>query len=88
MPTYEYETLPAPGRKAKRFEIYQPITAAALTKHPETGEPIQRVISGGLGFLDNRPTGTPVPCSCKSGGETPCGLPPGAGCGGGMCGLE
>jgi len=52
MPTYIYETIPAKaGAKAKRYEIRQSIKDAAFTKHPETGEPVRRVIAGGIGVL-------------------------------------
>lgn len=45
---YTYETT-AKGRK-KRYEIQQGMSDAPLTKHPQTKEPIQRVITGGTGF--------------------------------------
>lgn len=51
MPTYVYETIP-PGRAnkpVKRFEIWQSMKDAPLTKHPETGEPVRRIIIGGIG---------------------------------------
>ncbi len=52
MPTYVYETVPRNAQvKPVRFEIEQRMSAAALTTHPETGEPVRRVISGGLGFI-------------------------------------
>ena len=52
MPTYVYETVPAkPGDEVRRYEIRQSMKDAALTKHPETGEPIRRVITGGLGLI-------------------------------------
>jgi hypothetical protein len=44
MITYVYETLPRPGKKAKRYELRQSIKDAPLTKHPETGEPIRRCL--------------------------------------------
>ena len=44
MPTYVYEILDKRGKPTGRtFETVQPIKAAALTKHPETGEPVRRV---------------------------------------------
>jgi len=50
MPTYEYETIPKKkGQKPKRFEVQQSMKDDPLTKHPETGEPVRRVISGGSG---------------------------------------
>ncbi len=66
MTTYVYETVPAkPGGKTKRYEIRQSMKDAALTTHPETGEPIRRIVSGGYGFVK---TGSPasVPQSASS----------------------
>ena len=41
MPTYVYETIPRkPGQKPRSFEVKQSMHDAALTKHPETGEPV------------------------------------------------
>jgi predicted nucleic acid-binding Zn ribbon protein len=55
MPTYVYETTTKPIR---RFEIRHSMKDDALTRHPDTGEPIRRVITGGLGVMDkgNVPT--------------------------------
>jgi hypothetical protein len=44
MVTYVYETLPRAGKTARRYEIQQSIKDAPLTKHPETGETIRRLI--------------------------------------------
>lgn len=50
MPTYIYETIsPTP----ERFEVRQGFNDPALTTHPRTGEPVRRVISGGLAVLPN-----------------------------------
>jgi predicted nucleic acid-binding Zn ribbon protein len=49
--TYLYETLTArEGEVPKRYEIKQAANEATLTQHPETGEPIRRVILGGWGL--------------------------------------
>ena len=45
MPTYVYRR---PDGTA--FEVFQKISDAPLTEDPETGEPVQRVISGGAGL--------------------------------------
>lgn len=50
MATYVYETIPKKGRKPKQFEYIQSMKDAPLTKHPKTGEPVRRVLTGGLGF--------------------------------------
>ncbi len=52
MTTYVYETIPQkPGDKARLFEIKQSMQDSPLTKHPESGEPIRRVVLGGYGVL-------------------------------------
>jgi hypothetical protein len=39
-----------------------------LTKHPETGEPIRRVVLGGFGTLSSKGSADPgVGCGCKPG---------------------
>ena len=69
MPTYVYETV---RRPARRYEIKQSIKEDALRTHPETGEEIRRVITGGLGYLA-RGKGTAAPAH---------------GCGTGSCGCH
>ena len=50
MAIYTYETIPAaPDLPVHTYEIRQSMKDAALTSHPETGEPIRRVILGGWG---------------------------------------
>lgn len=50
MTTYLYETIPVRTGETPRFhELRQETDAAPLTQHPETGEPIRRVILGGWG---------------------------------------
>lgn len=44
MPTYVYEILKGQEGTGKTFEVFQSMKDAALTKHPETGEPVRRVI--------------------------------------------
>lgn len=52
MATYVYETIPQiEGEKPKRFEVKQSMNDAALTRHPDTGEPVRRVITGGAGLM-------------------------------------
>ncbi len=71
MPTYVYETI---GRPARRYEIKQSMKDDALRTHPETGEEIRRVITGGLGYLAKSKNGTASPAS--------------HGCGSGSCGCH
>lgn len=52
MATYVYETIPQNAKqKPRRFEVVQKMSEPALTKDPETGEPIRRVIVGGSGWV-------------------------------------
>ncbi len=75
MTTYVYEPIQQKaGEKPRHFEIKQSMNATPLTKHPETGEPIRRVVLGGFGVLS----------SGKSGGEPP----PGGTCCGPSCGCH
>lgn len=54
MTTYVYETIPLkPGEKPRYFEIKQSMSDQPLTKHPDTGEAIRRVVLGGYGVLSS-----------------------------------
>lgn len=75
--TYLYETIPgSEGEEVRRYEIRQSIHDPALVRHPETGEPIRRVIVGGLGLITGKagrsgqPNGKPAHrgCGCGAGG--------------------
>ncbi len=75
MATYVYETTPAKdGDEVRRYEIRQSMKDAPLTKHPETGEPIRRIITGGLGFIGvgSRRSSSPAPRRPKHGGGCSC----------------
>jgi predicted nucleic acid-binding Zn ribbon protein len=50
MATYIYETTD-PAGPVRHFELQQSMKDAPLTAHPETGEPIRRVITGGYGYI-------------------------------------
>src|SRR5262245_22347990 len=45
MPLYVYEVVLPDGSGGEQFEVFQRMSEAALTKHPETGEPVRRVFS-------------------------------------------
>jgi predicted nucleic acid-binding Zn ribbon protein len=52
MTTYVYETIPLiPGVPPQRLEMRQSMGDAPLTRHPQTGEPIRRIITGGYGLM-------------------------------------
>jgi predicted nucleic acid-binding Zn ribbon protein len=69
MTTYVYETIPQnAGEKPHYFEFKQNMTDLPLIRHPETGEPIRRVVLGGFGLLSSRGSNEPAPgASCCSG---------------------
>jgi len=83
MATYIYETIPRhAGTPARRFEVVQSMRDAPLTAHPETGEPVRRVISGGYGIMSKpqasvmgagsaAPAGCSPGCACHSGPRLP-----------------
>ncbi|WP_142525633.1 zinc ribbon domain-containing protein, partial [Methylacidimicrobium cyclopophantes] len=72
MITYLYETVPTrEGEEPKIYEIRQPIGAPALTRHPESGEPLRRIIAGGAGIQTTRKGASAAPpssCGCGHGG--------------------
>ena len=52
MATYIYETIPDKlNVQPRRFEVQQKMTDPPLTKDPETGLPVRRVITGGCGNI-------------------------------------
>jgi predicted nucleic acid-binding Zn ribbon protein len=69
MTTYVYEAIhQKAGKKPRYFEIKQPMNDKPLTTHPETGEPIRRVVLGGFGTLSSRGgTDSGAGCGCKPG---------------------
>jgi len=79
MATYIYETIPREaGEPPRRFEVVQSMKDAPLTRHPDTGEPVRRVISGGFGFMEkagpkSAPAAAPCApgCACHSGPRIP-----------------
>ena len=79
MATYVYETIPRqPGESPQRFEVVQSMKDAPLVRHPDTGEPVRRVITGGYGVLakagpQSAPAAVPCApgCACHSGPRVP-----------------
>ena len=45
MPLYDYEAITADDSPGEQFEIFQRMADPPLTQHPETGQPIRRVLS-------------------------------------------
>lgn len=68
MPTYVYETIPSKlGEKVVQFEVQQSMKEASLTTHPETGQAVKRVISGGYGYVSKGRSGASGGHSCGHG---------------------
>ena len=44
MPLYVYQVIREDGKPGEQFEIMQGIRDKPLTEHPETGEPVKRVV--------------------------------------------
>jgi predicted nucleic acid-binding Zn ribbon protein len=66
MTTYVYETIPEKsGAEPRRFEVRQSMHDAPLTRHPETGEPVRRVIAGGYGFIAQKASPPAAPCGSQ-----------------------
>ncbi len=78
MPTYVYETIPGNLREApRRFEIFHPMSDAALTRDPDTGEAVKLIITGGIGIklkglkrstVVNKKSAAATACGCATGG--------------------
>ncbi len=67
MPIYVYETT-GTKKPVRRFEIQQSMKDAPLKVHPETGEPVKRVITGGYGIMQKGSAAPVAPRhSCGSG---------------------
>jgi len=81
MATYVYETIPqSPAETPIQFEVVQSMKAAPLATHPETGQPVRRVVMGGYGLISGRdktsPRSSPVAacspgCACHRGPRIP-----------------
>lgn len=68
MTTYIYETIPSNAdEKPEVFEVQQNMNDEPLTKHPETGVPVRRVIVGGFGPLTKKSSDDKNSCCSGSG---------------------
>lgn len=85
MPTYVYETIPEDASaQPRRFEVEQRMSDAPLSHDPDTGLPVRRVITGGIGLIGAGVDAGAPACEtgmCDPGIPSPC-------CAGGMCGLN
>ena len=85
MAIYEYEVLDAEGAVVGIFEAEQKMSDATLTKHPETGQPLRRILSATFAHGSRAENAS----GCAS-GSCPMGesFDTGGCCGGGGCGLN
>ena len=72
MPTYTYRVITGNGRGGERFEVVQGMREDPLTVHPQTGEPVRRVITGGSGVL-GKPVRRSTVVDKSLAAATPCG---------------
>lgn len=86
MAIYEYEILDRDGNVQGVYEVQQKMSEPALTEHPETGQPLRRILSATFAHGSKGAESSSVG-DCASGA---CGMPSGfgGGCPGGMCGLN
>jgi len=82
MATYLYETIPQrAGEQPRRFEVIQSMKDAAFTRHPDTGEPVRRLVTGGYGLMGVGTKHTPAPDAGHSHSGGGCGCGGSCGCG-------
>jgi predicted nucleic acid-binding Zn ribbon protein len=68
MPTYVYETIPSQsGEETVQFEVQQSMKDEPLKKHPTSGVPVRRIISGGYGFVGSGKSDSGNDHSCGHG---------------------
>ena len=77
MPTYIYETVPVSAEsEPRRFEVTQRMTDEPLQTDPLSGEPVKRIITGGVGIklkglkrstVVNKSSAAATACGCATG---------------------
>jgi len=72
MPTYTYQVISSDNGAGERFEVVQPMRDEPLAVHPQTGEPVRRVITGGSGVL-GQPVRRSTVVDKSLAAATPCG---------------
>ncbi len=83
MPVYEYEILNQDGTVVGVLEVEHKMSDPPLVRHPETGEPLRRVLSATFAHTSSGASSELQP-GCGNGA---CGMPMGyGGCAGGPCG--
>lgn len=74
MPIYVYETVPPDeGEESRLFEVRQFMREPSLTHDPVSGQPVRRVITGGLEIPRAPAMGVRRPvCQAHQGPTCPC----------------
>jgi predicted nucleic acid-binding Zn ribbon protein len=77
MPTYVYETIPAKADdEPRRFEVFQKMNDEPLAVDPDSGLPVRRIITGGIGLklgvlkrstVVNKKSPAATACGCATG---------------------
>lgn len=77
MPTYVYETIPDNAdEEPRRFDVFQKMHDAPLSTDPDTGLPVRRIITGGIGLklgvlrrstVVDKKSPAATACGCASG---------------------
>jgi len=77
MPTYTYETIPQePGEDVRRFDVFQRMMDEPLSVDPDSGRPVRRIITGGIGIklsglkrstVVNKKSAAATACGCSTG---------------------
>ena len=77
MPTYVYEVIaPNSATESRRFEVFQKMSDAPLTVDSNSGKPVRRVITGGVGIklkglkrstVVNKKSAAATACGCATG---------------------
>ena len=83
MAIYEYEILGVDGQARGIYETEQNMSDPPLVRHPETGEPLRRILSRTFAGT----AGESAPSDCASGSCGAGGYGAGGGCSSGLCGL-
>jgi predicted nucleic acid-binding Zn ribbon protein len=73
MPTYVYETIPnRSNEKPTRFELRQSIKDTPILEHPDTGQAVRRVISGGISISAKKGSSSQGSNCCSSSSGSCC----------------
>ncbi len=77
MPTYIYESIPSdPDIEPRRFEVFQSMNDKPLQTDPVTGDPVKKIITGGIGVkitglkrstVVDKKSAAATPCGCATG---------------------